>query len=143
MGRAQAEEKTVLAPASLLLLPPSSKLNAGDKKGDEGYELFWGLSAFGSAQQDEGGGDRHSFLWSHSYILIPHFMEVEIDCLMWGDPLIPHSPEPAILVMHHSMKPHPAITATLLDFMCRVSAIGLFFSPCCLSRVKCVSLLTL
>ncbi|KAG7256458.1 hypothetical protein CRUP_017233, partial [Coryphaenoides rupestris] len=22
--------------------------------------------------------------------------------------------------MHHSMKPHPAITATLLDFMCRV-----------------------
>ncbi|MEE6524661.1 hypothetical protein FKM82_024237, partial [Ascaphus truei] len=28
--------------------------------------------------------------------------------------------EPAILVMHHSMKPHPAITATLLDFMCRV-----------------------
>lgn len=35
---------------------------------------------------------------------------------------ISHSPEPAILVMHHSMKPHPAITATLLDFMCRVSA---------------------
>uniref|UniRef100_A0A8B9F1J5 Integrator complex subunit 3 n=1 Tax=Amazona collaria TaxID=241587 RepID=A0A8B9F1J5_9PSIT len=28
--------------------------------------------------------------------------------------------EPAILVMHHSMKPHPAITATLLDFMCRL-----------------------
>ncbi|TSK28279.1 Integrator complex subunit 3 [Bagarius yarrelli] len=25
--------------------------------------------------------------------------------------------EPAILVMHHSMKPHPAITATLLDFI--------------------------
>lgn len=45
---------------------------------------------------------------------------------MWGDPLIPHSPEPAILVMHHSMKPHPAITATLLDFMCRVSATALF-----------------
>lgn len=42
-----------------------------------------------------------------------------------GVPLIPHSPEPAILVMHHSMKPHPAITATLLDFMCRVSAIAL------------------
>lgn len=74
----------MLAPASLLLLPPSSKLNAGDKKGDEGYELFWGLSAFGSAQQDEGDGDRHSFLWSHSYILIPHCMELEIDCLMWG-----------------------------------------------------------
>uniref|UniRef100_A0ACB8G826 Integrator complex subunit 3 n=1 Tax=Sphaerodactylus townsendi TaxID=933632 RepID=A0ACB8G826_9SAUR len=28
--------------------------------------------------------------------------------------------EPAILVMHHSMKQHPAITATLLDFMCRI-----------------------
>lgn len=34
--------------------------------------------------------------------------------------------EPAILVMHHSMKPHPAITATLLDFMCRVSRSALF-----------------
>ena len=29
--------------------------------------------------------------------------------------------EPAILVMYHSMKPHPAITATMLDFLCRVS----------------------
>ncbi|XP_033634488.1 integrator complex subunit 3-like [Asterias rubens] len=28
--------------------------------------------------------------------------------------------EPAILVMHHSMRSHPAITATLLDFLCRV-----------------------
>jgi len=28
--------------------------------------------------------------------------------------------EPAILVMHHSMRPHPAITATLLDFICRI-----------------------
>jgi integrator complex subunit 3 len=28
--------------------------------------------------------------------------------------------EPAILVMHHSMRPHPAITATLLDFLCRI-----------------------
>ncbi|MBN3292435.1 INT3 protein, partial [Polypterus senegalus] len=28
--------------------------------------------------------------------------------------------EPAILVMHHSMKPHPAITATLLDFMLKL-----------------------
>ncbi|KAI0237347.1 Integrator complex subunit 3 [Lamellibrachia satsuma] len=28
--------------------------------------------------------------------------------------------EPCILVMHHSMRPHPAITATLLDFMCRI-----------------------
>ena len=31
--------------------------------------------------------------------------------------------EPCILVMYHSMRPHPAITATLLDFMCRVSFI--------------------
>ncbi|XP_033375682.1 integrator complex subunit 3, partial [Parus major] len=36
-------------------------------------------------------------------------------------------PEPAILVMHHSMKPHPAITATLLDFMCRI--IPNFYPP--------------
>lgn len=45
-----------------------------------------------------------------------------------GEPFIfvSHSLEPAILVMHHSMKPHPAITATLLDFMCRVSARALF-----------------
>jgi hypothetical protein len=28
--------------------------------------------------------------------------------------------EPAILVMHHSIRPHPAITATLLDFLCRI-----------------------
>lgn len=28
--------------------------------------------------------------------------------------------EPAILVMHHSIKPHPAITTTLLDFLCRI-----------------------
>lgn len=29
--------------------------------------------------------------------------------------------EPAILVMSNSMRSHPAVTATLLDFMCRVS----------------------
>lgn len=28
--------------------------------------------------------------------------------------------EPAILVMFHSIRPHPAITATLLDFLCRI-----------------------
>lgn len=28
--------------------------------------------------------------------------------------------EPAILVMHNSMRSHPAVTATLLDFLCRV-----------------------
>ncbi|CAG9772465.1 unnamed protein product [Ceutorhynchus assimilis] len=28
--------------------------------------------------------------------------------------------EPAILVMHHSMRSHPAVTATLLDFLCRL-----------------------
>lgn len=35
--------------------------------------------------------------------------------------------EPAILVMYHSMRPHPAITATLLDFLCRVSVKGIVF----------------
>lgn len=29
--------------------------------------------------------------------------------------------EPAILVMHNSMRSHPPVTATLLDFLCRVS----------------------
>ncbi|WAR00982.1 INT3-like protein [Mya arenaria] len=28
--------------------------------------------------------------------------------------------EPAVLVMFYSIKPHPAITATLLDFLCRI-----------------------
>lgn len=28
--------------------------------------------------------------------------------------------EPAILVMHNSMRSHPAVTATLLDFLCRI-----------------------
>ena len=28
--------------------------------------------------------------------------------------------EPAILLMHHSLRSHPQITATLLDFLCRV-----------------------
>ncbi|KAL5004662.1 hypothetical protein ScPMuIL_018118 [Solemya velum] len=28
--------------------------------------------------------------------------------------------EPAMLVMFHSIRPHPAITATLLDFLCRI-----------------------
>uniref|UniRef100_A0A3P9KN34 Integrator complex subunit 3 n=1 Tax=Oryzias latipes TaxID=8090 RepID=A0A3P9KN34_ORYLA len=41
--------------------------------------------------------------------------------------------EPAILVMHHSMKPHPAITATLLDFMCRII---LHFYPPLESQVR-------
>ncbi|KAF0295626.1 Integrator complex subunit 3 [Amphibalanus amphitrite] len=35
--------------------------------------------------------------------------------------------EPAVLVMHFSLRPHPAITATLLDFMCRV--IPTFYPP--------------
>jgi len=35
--------------------------------------------------------------------------------------------EPAILVMYHSMRPHPAITATLLDFLCRI--IPNFYPP--------------
>lgn len=35
--------------------------------------------------------------------------------------------EPAILVMHHSMRSHPAVSATLLDFLCRI--IGNFHPP--------------
>ncbi|KAF7280888.1 hypothetical protein GWI33_005436 [Rhynchophorus ferrugineus] len=35
--------------------------------------------------------------------------------------------EPAILVMHHSMRSHPAVTATLLDFLCRI--ISNFYPP--------------
>lgn len=34
--------------------------------------------------------------------------------------------EPAILVMHNSMRSHPAVTATLLDFLCRVSDLFIF-----------------
>lgn len=30
--------------------------------------------------------------------------------------------EPAILVIHNSLRSHPAVTATLLDFLCRVSS---------------------
>ncbi|CAH0553615.1 unnamed protein product [Brassicogethes aeneus] len=35
--------------------------------------------------------------------------------------------EPAILVMHHSMRSHPAVSATLLDFLCRI--IHNFYPP--------------
>ncbi|KAL3279677.1 hypothetical protein HHI36_017183 [Cryptolaemus montrouzieri] len=35
--------------------------------------------------------------------------------------------EPAILVMHHSMRSHPAVSATLLDFLCRI--INNFYPP--------------
>lgn len=35
--------------------------------------------------------------------------------------------EPAILVMHHSMRSHPAVSATLLDFLCRI--ITNFYPP--------------
>lgn len=31
--------------------------------------------------------------------------------------------EPAILVMHHSVRSHPVISVTLLDFLCRVSVV--------------------
>ena len=41
--------------------------------------------------------------------------------------------EPAILVMHHSMRSHPAVTATLLDFLCRI--ITNFYPPL-LERVR-------
>lgn len=35
--------------------------------------------------------------------------------------------EPAILVMHHSMRSHPVVSATLLDFLCRI--ITNFYPP--------------
>lgn len=35
--------------------------------------------------------------------------------------------EPAILVMYHSMRSHPAVSATLLDFLCRI--ISNFYPP--------------
>ncbi|KAL1117815.1 hypothetical protein AAG570_004130, partial [Ranatra chinensis] len=41
--------------------------------------------------------------------------------------------EPAILVMHHSMRSHPAVTATLLDFLCRIVP---HFWPSMTDRVK-------
>ncbi|XP_050303687.1 integrator complex subunit 3 homolog [Anthonomus grandis grandis] len=47
------------------------------------------------------------------------FYDVEKDNIM--------NIEPAILVMHHSMRSHPAVTATLLDFLCRI--ITNFYPP--------------
>lgn len=41
--------------------------------------------------------------------------------------------EPAILVMHHSLRSHPVISATLLDFLCRILH---NFSPTLTSYVK-------
>ncbi|GFS03973.1 integrator complex subunit 3 [Elysia marginata] len=41
--------------------------------------------------------------------------------------------EPAVLVMFHSIRPHPAITATLLDFMCRIMN---NFSPQYTSQIR-------
>ncbi|XP_039291169.1 integrator complex subunit 3 [Nilaparvata lugens] len=41
--------------------------------------------------------------------------------------------EPAILVMHHSMRSHPVVTTTLLDFLCRI--IAAFYPPLC-EKVK-------
>ena len=37
--------------------------------------------------------------------------------------------EPGILLMHHSMRAHPQITASLLDFLCRVSLCTLTKHP--------------
>nr|XP_018909585.1 PREDICTED: integrator complex subunit 3 [Bemisia tabaci] len=41
--------------------------------------------------------------------------------------------EPAILVMHHSMKYHPPVTASLLDFLCRIIP---HFYPPLMEKVK-------
>lgn len=36
--------------------------------------------------------------------------------------------EPAILVMHNSMRSHPPVTATLLDFLCRVRLYAIYIT---------------
>ena len=41
--------------------------------------------------------------------------------------------EPAILVMHNSMRSHPSVTATLLDFLCRIMA---NFCPSLVDKVR-------
>ncbi|ESP00345.1 hypothetical protein LOTGIDRAFT_140883 [Lottia gigantea] len=54
-----------------------------------------------------------------------YFFEPEKDSIM--------NIEPAILVMYHSMRPHPAITATLLDFIARTYN---NFCPMLMNQVK-------
>lgn len=103
--------------ASPLLPLPSCRLRAGN----EGSQPFGGLSTLWSARGAWGAGRSASVRghWAASA------------SGLWGWEQAPKWPsrcvsaEPAILVMHHSMKPHPAITATLLDFMCRVRVLAL------------------
>lgn len=99
--------------------PPSSRLSAGDRDGEaEGGRAL--PAVLGLVQWEWGLGHTRSQ---------PFIYTDGLACGVGTDSeagaLNSMSPEPAILVMHHSMKPHPAITATLLDFMCRVSATSL------------------
>lgn len=43
--------------------------------------------------------------------------------------------EPAILLMHHSIRSHPTITCTLLDFLCRVWISFLFLWSSCFKEL--------
>ena len=49
-----------------------------------------------------------------AYCMCAHYMCTYYMCV------VILSPEPAILLMHHSLRSHPQITASLLDFLCRV-----------------------
>ena len=60
------------------------------------------------------------YLWNHicseqqnliCIILFSNVFDVFFCCCL----------EPAILLMHHSIRSHPTITSTLLDFLCRVT----------------------
>lgn len=49
---------------------------------------------------------------------------IAVECAFYGDVTVPicflFCLEPAILLMHHSIRSHPTITSTLLDFLCRI-----------------------
>lgn len=98
-----------------LLLPPSSRLSAGDRGAGTSASSCSGAGSVGM------GAGTHTLSAVHIYDGLACGAGTDSE----AGALNSMSPEPAILVMHHSMKPHPAITATLLDFMCRVSATSL------------------
>lgn len=100
---------------------PSSVISMG--VGGGGGLAMWSLSQGGGewvwAAALPGVGGQDALGWKGGFIWAWPCPSRAV-CVM-GPPTLCLL-EPAILVMHHSMKPHPAITATLLDFMCRVSS---------------------
>ena len=66
------------------------------------------------------------YLWNHIFLeqqnLICIILFSYMFCVFFWCRL-----EPAILLMHHSIRSHPTITSTLLDFLCRVTTF--FFDP--------------